>query len=58
MTKYVNVKEHRRSIHKTCMRCSKPATVTSQSVAGATRMDGWYCRVHAVEGGIIKEEAV
>jgi len=23
---------------------------------GATKMDGWYCRVHAIDGGIIKEE--
>ena len=57
MTTYVNVRVHRLSIHKTCMRCNQPATVTSKSVAGATKMEGWYCRDHAVEGTIIKEDS-
>ena len=54
---YSSVKVHKRSLHKACMRCNRPATVTSKSVIGRTTMDGWYCFPHAVEGGIVQGEA-
>ena len=51
---YSSVKVHKRSLHKTCMQCRRPATVTSESVVGRTTMDGWYCHPHAVEGGVVR----
>ena len=51
---YSSVKVHKRSLHKTCMRCNRPVTVTSKSAVGRI---GWYCFPHAVEGGVIKGEA-
>ena len=48
---YSSVKVHKRPLHKTCMRCNRPVTVTSKSAVGRI---GWYCFPHAVEGGIVR----
>ena len=54
-SKYIGVKRHKRSIHKNCMRCNDPATVTATRKNGRMALDVHYCEAHAIKGGLIDE---
>lgn len=56
-TKYINVKQYKRSIGRNCMRCGKAAKVvaTRKMDGSGYTMEVRYCIDHAIEGKIINE---